>query len=128
MAALTLLQKHIRQRDLQSLIKPLAALMLNKFMTGHQVASLVNYMLQAGETPHPALTLRQLARQVPQHEEKLMTIAEHLEQQGIEKGRQAGKREASLDIAKNMLANGLDRELIMNITGLTEHELKQLSD
>lgn len=45
MAALTLLQKHIRQRDLNSLLEQLVTLMLSKFMTGHQVMALVNYML-----------------------------------------------------------------------------------
>ena len=55
-----------------------------------------------------------------------MTIAEQLEQRGMEKGRQLGKREASLEIARNMLKSGLDNALVMQMTGLTEQELKQL--
>ncbi|WP_311790277.1 Rpn family recombination-promoting nuclease/putative transposase, partial [Pantoea sp. UBA5923] len=122
MAALTLLQKHIRQRDLGSLLDRLIALMLTEFMTRQQVIALVNYMLQVGETPDLELTLSELARHVPQHEEQLMTIAEQLEQRGMEKG----KREASLEIARNMLKSGLDNAFVMKMTGLTEQELKQL--
>ena len=122
MAALTLLQKHIRQRDLGSLLDRLITLMRTEFMTRQQVIALVNYMLQVGETPNLELTLSELARHVPQHEEQLMTIAEQLEQRGMEKG----KREASLEIARNMLKSGLDNAFVMKMTGLTEQELKQL--
>ncbi|WP_312061544.1 Rpn family recombination-promoting nuclease/putative transposase [Pantoea septica] len=126
MAALTLLQKHIRQRDLTSLIARLATLMQTEFMTGQQLMSLVNYMLQVGETPDMELTLSELARHVPQHKETFVTIAEQLEQRGMEKGRQLGKHEACLEMARKMLKNNLDRVLVMKITGLTEEDLQQI--
>jgi len=59
---------------------------------------------------------------VRQHGEALMTIAEQLEQKGIEKGR---KKEA-LKIAQTMLNNGLDRPTVIKMTGLTEDELAKL--
>ncbi|WP_137765947.1 hypothetical protein [Nissabacter sp. SGAir0207] len=75
-----------------------------------------------------------------------MTIAQQLEQKGREKGRQEGKEigrqegkeigcregiqlgkyEASLEIARKMLENGLDHVSIIKITGLTEEELKHI--
>ncbi|OMQ22853.1 transposase [Serratia oryzae] len=59
-----------------------------------------------------------------------MTIAQKLEQQGIEKGRvegrQEGEREATLKIARSMLANGLDRTLVMELTGLSAEELAKI--
>lgn len=122
MAALTLLQKHIRQRDLTSLIARLATLMQTEFMTGQQLMSLVNYMLQVGETTDMELTLSELARHVPQHKETFVTIAEQLEQRGMEKG----KREACLEMARKMLKNNLDRVLVMKITGLTEEDLQRI--
>ncbi|MGE1561660.1 Rpn family recombination-promoting nuclease/putative transposase [Pantoea septica] len=122
MAALTLLQKHIRQRDLTSLIARLATQMQTEFMTGKQLMSLVNYMLQIGETTDMELTLSELARHVPQHKETFVTIAEQLEQRGMEKG----KREACLEMARKMLKNNLDRVLVMKITGLTEEDLQQI--
>jgi len=47
-----------------------------------------------------------------------MTIAEQLEQKGIEKGK--------LEVARNLLLNGMDRSTVKRMTGLTEEQLSQL--
>jgi predicted transposase/invertase (TIGR01784 family) len=44
------------------------------------------------------------------------------EQRGIEKG----EREATLKIARTMLQNGIDRNTVMKMTGLTEEDLAQI--
>ncbi|WP_311791952.1 MULTISPECIES: Rpn family recombination-promoting nuclease/putative transposase [Pantoea] len=138
MAALTLLQKHIRQRDLKGLLDQLVSLMLTEFMTGQQVIALVNYMLQAGETSDAKAMIRELAQRVPQHEDELMTLAQQLEQiglkkgleqgleQGLAQGRQLGEREASLNIARNLLKSGMDVLSVMKVTGLSEEDLQQI--
>ena len=50
--------------------------------------------------------------------------------QGMEKGRAEGMEEGmnqrSLEIAKKMLANGMDDESVMDMTGLTTEEIKLL--
>ncbi|EHE5995730.1 Rpn family recombination-promoting nuclease/putative transposase, partial [Salmonella enterica] len=60
------------------------------------------------------------------------------EQKGIEKGRaeglqlgeqrgiEKGEREATLKIARTMLQNGIDRNTVMKMTGLTEDDLAQI--
>lgn len=48
------------------------------------------------------------------------------EQRGIEKGRTEGERETTLKIARTMLQNGLDRNTVMKMTGLTEDDLAQI--
>jgi len=134
MAILELLQKHIRQRDLTELLDQLTTLLLGGNTTQEQLISVINYMLQAGESRDPASLINTLASRVPQHEEALMTIAEQLrlegEQRGIQKGlqlgEQKGEREATLKIARTMLASGLDRAMVMQMTGLTETELAQI--
>lgn len=142
MAILELLQKHIRQRDLTELLDQLTTLLLGGNTTQEQLISVINYMLQAGESRDPAALINTLASRVPQHEETLMTIAEKLrlegEQRGIQKGlqlgeqkgrqegRQEGEREAALKIARTMLASGLDRAMVMQMTGLSETELAQI--
>ncbi len=67
-----------------------------------------------------------------------MTIAQQLEQKGIEKGIrqgraegiqlgwQEGKLEGKLEVALVMLQNGLERTAVMKMTGLTEEDLAQL--
>ena len=49
MAALTLIQKHIRQRDIALLLDRLASLLREKHMSGQQIAVLIKYMIQAGD-------------------------------------------------------------------------------
>jgi len=150
MAVLTYLQKHIRQRDMQELKDRLITLLLSEFITGQQLTALINYMLQAGETPNVKGFIHELARQMPQHKDELMTMAKRLEQigreqglkkgmaegmaqgmvQGIEKGReqgvQLGEREASAKIARNMLAKGFEIAAVRELTGLSEQDLQQI--
>lgn len=67
---------------------------------------------------------------MPQHGDELMTIAQQLEQKGIEKGillgEQRGIEKGKLAVARTMLQNGLDRNTIMKLTGLTADELAQI--
>ncbi|CAI1049156.1 putative transposase [Serratia quinivorans] len=131
MAALTLLQKHIWQRDLAELTDKLATILL-------------------GEASDAEAFVRELALRVPQHEDELMTIAQQLEQKGIEKGieqgiemgiekgiplgeqrgiekgRQEGVLEGKLTVARAMLANGIDHDSVMKMTGLTAEDLAQI--
>ncbi|EHK4148794.1 Rpn family recombination-promoting nuclease/putative transposase, partial [Escherichia coli] len=73
---------------------------------------------------------RALAERLPQHEDELMTIAQQLEQIGIEKGillgEQRGIEKGKLEVARTMLQNGLDRNTVMKMTGLTEDDLAQI--
>ena len=143
MAALTLLQKHIRQRDLKELMDRLVTLLRAGDHSSSQVISLVNYIVQAGEVSNAKTFVRQLAQRVPQHENALMTIAQQLEQIGLEKGLeqgielgrmegieiglQEGRQVMQLTIARTMLKSGMDRNTVMQMTGLTEDELAQIS-
>ena len=56
-------------------------------------------------------------------------IAEGMElgmKQGMEKGRAEGMNLRSLEIARKMLAKGMDEASIMDMTGLTAEEIKLL--
>ncbi len=137
-ALLELVQKHVRQRDLLDFTDTLVTLLLERLITTNQLDSLVEYLLRVGETSDLEGLMRTLAQQVPEHEERFMTVAEQLEargrEQGLEQGRQEGEafgrqegqQEAKLTIAKRMLAAGLDKSLISETTGLSEKELLAL--
>ncbi|KZP65726.1 hypothetical protein A3462_05885 [Enterobacter bugandensis] len=92
MAALTLLQKHIHQRELAELVDRLAPILLAGYLSSSQVISLVHYIVQAGETSDAEALVRELAQRVPQHGDALMTIVQQLEQKGIEKGIRLGEQ------------------------------------
>ncbi|HED1397719.1 TPA: Rpn family recombination-promoting nuclease/putative transposase, partial [Citrobacter freundii] len=108
-----------------------------EWISPEQVRVLINYMLNAGEAPAPEF-MRALAERLPQHEDELMTIAQQLEQIGIEKGLQQGlqlgeqrgiekgRNEGKLEVARTMLQNGIDRSTVMKMTGLTEDDLAQI--
>lgn len=66
-AALTLLMKHIRQRDMMELLDRLPRVMV-EWISPEQVRVLINYMVNAGEAPAPEF-MRALAQRLPQHEE-----------------------------------------------------------
>mgnify|MGYP002624982338 CR=1 FL=1 len=56
-------------------------------------------------------------------------LAEGLEKglaEGMEKGMEKGMNQRSLEIARKMLANGMDAAMVMEITGLSESQLQQL--
>ncbi|MDT1893115.1 Rpn family recombination-promoting nuclease/putative transposase, partial [Acinetobacter baumannii] len=76
MAALTLVQKHIRQRDMAQLLDKLTQLLMLEQMSGQQITVLVNYMAQAGDAEDTRALLYGLAQRVPQHGGLLMTLAE----------------------------------------------------
>ncbi|EHO2906224.1 Rpn family recombination-promoting nuclease/putative transposase, partial [Salmonella enterica] len=138
MAALTLLQKHIHQRDIATLTDRLATLLMADYLSSPQVIALIHYLLQAGESADSEAFVRELAQRVPQHGDALMTIAQQLEQKGIEKGRlegiqigeekgrNEGKLEGKLEVARTMLQNGLDRSTVMKMTGLDAEDLEQI--
>ncbi len=46
--------------------------------------------------------------------------------EGMEKGIEKGMSQRSLEIARTMLAKGMDAATVMEITGLSESQLKQL--
>jgi predicted transposase/invertase (TIGR01784 family) len=126
MAALTLLQKHIHQRDLAELVDRRVPILLAGYQSSSQVISLVHYIVQAGETSDAEAFARELAQRVPQHGDALMAIAQQLEQKGIQLGRQEGRNEGKLEVARTMLQNGTDRITVMKMTGLTEYDLVQI--
>ncbi len=103
-------------------------------LSSPQVIALIHYLLQAGESADYEAFVRELAQRVPQHGDALMTIAQQLEQKGIEKGIQLGRQEGinegklkgKLEVARTMLQNGLDSNTVMKMTGLSADDLAQL--
>jgi len=52
-------------------------------------------------------------------------LAEGMEK-GLAEGLEKGMNKRSLEIARKMLANGMDAATVMEITGLSESQLQQL--
>ncbi|EDI1748128.1 Rpn family recombination-promoting nuclease/putative transposase [Salmonella enterica] len=130
-ALLELIQKHIRQRDLMGLVEQLVALLIKGYANDTQLQSLFNYMMHTGDAARFNTFIRQVAMRIPQHKEKIMTIAERLRQEGhrnglqkgLQQGKQEGQRLAALRIARSMLTDGFDRDTVLRVTGLAPADL-----
>ncbi|HCU1575938.1 TPA: Rpn family recombination-promoting nuclease/putative transposase, partial [Escherichia coli] len=94
---------------------------------------LFHYLLNGSE--HVTVTfLQTLAQRLPQHEDNIMTLAERIEQKGIAKGIERGlaqgieqgKLEGKLETACNMLNAGMDRQTVLQMTGLSNDQLNML--
>lgn len=115
MAALTLLMKHIRQRDMMELLDRLSLVMVK--VSDEQMRILIHYMMNASEFLSREF-IQALAVRLPQHEEKIMTLAETLKQEGsIERAKK---------IARQLQKMGMTPEQIKQATGLSDAELKKV--
>ncbi|EMQ3413231.1 Rpn family recombination-promoting nuclease/putative transposase, partial [Escherichia coli O117:H42] len=95
-------------------------------ISDEQVRVLIHYIVNAGDSVSPEF-MRALAERLPQHEDKLMTIAERLEQKGRQEGRMEGALEKALAIACQLQKMGMTPEQIKQATGLSDDELKKIT-
>ncbi|EHU7817469.1 Rpn family recombination-promoting nuclease/putative transposase [Salmonella enterica] len=138
----------LRQRDLLGLVERIASLLVTGCTNDRQLKALFNYlMIQHGHTPRFTTFIRDVVGHVPHTKERLMTLIERIRAadrrkgerqgrqvgleeglaEGLEKGLEKGQHVAALRIARQMLADGLDRETVQRFTGLTAEELQDVS-
>ncbi|WP_208718149.1 Rpn family recombination-promoting nuclease/putative transposase [Pantoea cypripedii] len=71
-----------------------------------------------------------LAQKKPQLEGRMMTIAERLREEGmkegLKEGREIARKEHNEQLARLMISKKYDLASIMELTGMTESELKKL--
>lgn len=135
-ALLELVQKHIKTRDMLELAADIARLLNLWAIPKEQFRSLMYYIVGRGETSDTRQFLHTIALQTQDYQEDVMTIAEQLRQEGRQEGihlgrqegRQEGEHSASLKIARQLLANGVERTLVKISTGLSDDELASLND
>lgn len=128
--------KHSRSRDLMMQMDRLVQLIQDS-LNEELAQVLFHYLLNGSE--HVTLTfLQTLAQRLPRHEDNIMTLAEQLKQsgreegialglaQGIERGIEQGVERGKLETARNMLNAGIARKMVLELTGLSEDQLKML--
>ncbi|EAM2898392.1 hypothetical protein BKN78_16850 [Salmonella enterica] len=132
----------LRQRDLLGLVERIASLLVTGCANDRQLKALFNYlMIQHGHTPRFTTFIRDVVGHVPhalieriraadrrkgERQGRQLGLEEGLAE-GLEKGLEKGQRVAALRIARQMLADGLDRETVQRFTGLTAEELQDVS-
>ncbi|WP_406706739.1 Rpn family recombination-promoting nuclease/putative transposase [Sodalis sp.] len=134
-ALLELVQKHIRTRDMLELAADIARLLNLWSIPKEQFRSLMYYIAERGNTSDESQFLQHIATKATDYQEDIMTIAEQLEAKGIQKGiqlgeqkgRQEGRQESARSIARQMLARGMERDVVKVCTGLSDHDLDDLT-
>jgi predicted transposase/invertase (TIGR01784 family) len=117
-ARLEMAHKVIRLRDMLENIDPMATLLAVDYNDDLSI-DVIFYLLRHGDTDNreKVVDILRLAR--PQLEEKIMTIEEQW--------RLESRQEVTLEMARRMLAEKLDLNTIMKVTGLSDDELQQLN-
>ncbi|QGY29528.1 Rpn family recombination-promoting nuclease/putative transposase [Pantoea cypripedii] len=117
-ARLEMAHKIIRLRDMLENIDPMATLLAVDYNDDLSI-DVIFYLLRHGDTDNreKVVDILRLAR--PQLEEKIMTIEEQW--------RLESRQEVTLEMARRMLAEKLDLNTIMKVTGLSDDELQQLN-
>jgi predicted transposase/invertase (TIGR01784 family) len=126
MAMLTLLQKHIRQRDLAELLEPLVSLLIKGDANEQPLTTLINYMLQAGECRNSGEFMEALTTRAPEYRETFMTIAEQWREEGHRAGHREGVVQGKREVARDLLKLGLPLSMISRVTGFSEVELRKI--
>ncbi|PAV02819.1 ISNCY family transposase [Arsenophonus sp. ENCA] len=135
-ALMELVMKHIRTRDMLELSQEIAGLLNQWVLQPELFRGLICYIIERGNTSDAKQFLHQIAEKATDYREVVMTIAEQLrqegEKQGIEKGilkgREEGRQESARTIARQLLANGVDRAIVKMSTGLSDAEINALMD
>ena len=113
------------------IVEQLTTILLSGDANDRQIKTLFNYLLYTGNARRFGRFIHKVAQRVPQHRERLMTIAERIQEVGRRKGKREGRQEGqhaeALRIAQRMLADGIARETVVKITGLTADEVAALA-
>ncbi|WP_413725318.1 Rpn family recombination-promoting nuclease/putative transposase [Sodalis sp. RH16] len=127
-ALLEYVQKHIRERNINTRLMDIVFLLKRAQPSKEQMKSLLRYLAQEGNALDYKVFFSILAKNTPRYRKELMTIADQLEQKGLQKGLQKGRSEQARVIARNLLFMGLERAAIARATGLSHAELDGLMD
>lgn len=100
------------------LASDIARLLLKWPVPLEQFQGLMYYIVERGNTSDAEQFLHDIAAQIADYREDVMTIAEQL--------RLKGRQETRIQIARQLLANGVDREVVKLSTGLNDAKLDNL--
>uniref|UniRef100_UPI0036D93C29 Rpn family recombination-promoting nuclease/putative transposase n=1 Tax=Photorhabdus sp. RM322S TaxID=3342825 RepID=UPI0036D93C29 len=145
-ALMELVQKHIRCRDMLEWVPQLVELLNAGYNTAEQRNVVLRYILLNGHTLDLSQFVHQLIEQSPEHETMLMTIAEQLEQkglergieqgrtegreegieQGLERGIEQGREKGKVETAQALLRHGVSLDIIVTSTGLSRDKIEAL--
>jgi recombination-promoting nuclease RpnB len=112
-------------RDIQDWIENIVEELKKGYLTSEQCQTLLYYTFREADTYDVKKLLEKLQK-IRTYEEDIMSVAQKIEQQGLQRGLQQGRHEGELSLAKKLLNQGIDLDLIKNAGGFSEQELIEL--
>ncbi|HHS2762224.1 hypothetical protein PO864_20935 (plasmid) [Providencia alcalifaciens] len=116
-----------------------------QYNSDNDIITILNYLFIALDSPNFEHIVQQLSEQADKHQEVIVNIAQRLQEkgrqegllqgleQGFEKGIEKGREkervlayQRQLNMARNLLKNGVSLDLIVESTGLSREELISL--
>lgn len=141
-ALLELIQKHIHTRDMLEFVRDITYYLNQDQACPERVNALLRYIVQEGECSDYDMFFQTLAQQTQRYRENVMTIAQQLRQEGMQKGRQEGMQEGRQEgrqegervgweqarkaMARSMLDAEEPLEKITRYTGLSAQDIALL--
>ncbi len=107
-------------------VPQLVELLNTGYNTAEQRNVVLRYILLNGHTLDLSQFVHQLIEQSPEHETMLMTIAEQLEQKGLERGIELGREKGKVETAQALLRHGVSLDIIVTSTGLSRDKIEAL--
>lgn len=149
LALLEIVMKHIRERDFNMVINSIIAAIKfwqEKELDHSLLSSIFHYIMSSREVEDVMQLIEHINQELPALKENIMTYADELikkgkqegiqlgkqegiqigEKKGIQIGEKKGKQEAKLEIARELLKLGVDKQIILSTTHLTMEELLKL--
>ncbi|ATW33677.1 MULTISPECIES: RpnC/YadD family protein [Candidatus Williamhamiltonella] len=111
---------------MSELLNEIGAILSYNEYTDNEVMTMMNYLIQEGNATNPMEFITEIAKKSEKYEGTLMTMAQALRQEGRQEGIQKGKAESARTIARQLLANGVDRAIVKMSTGLSDAEMNAL--
>ncbi len=126
--------KHKYLRDEFDQVIPLLAQALNQqYNSDNDIVTIFNYLFIALDSPSFEHIVQQLSEQADKHQEVIVNIAQRLQDKGRQEGLQQGieierlrAHHRQLEMARNLLKNGVSLDLIIESTGLSREEIISL--
>jgi len=138
LALLEILVKHIYDRDFSAVIDYVIKafrIALSQHINQALIQGAIYYLLSGREREELDPLIEKLKQNIPEYGGTIMTYAEELRQEGMQKGLQLGEQKgiqlgeqkAQNEIAIRMLNSGIDPEKVSQIVGISVDKLQKTS-
>ena len=127
--------KHIHDSDILPFFEKVFSELkkLEKLGEEAYINKTITYVLDAGKAPREEDIDNAMKRLESRDKEKFMTLIEYFKpkifqrgmEKGIEQGIEQGRKERDIQMAKTLLLEGIDIEIISKTTGLSKEEIRK---